>query len=236
MLQRSVTEMRRSRSARCCVSRTGSCGLTEGSVPGRHGRYAITLLVMAASLIEIDAARELVLEHARALESESVPLREACGRVLARAVASTAPVPPFDSSAMDGFAVRARDLAGASAEQPASLALIDESRAGSPAAESVREGAAVAISTGAMIPTGADAVVELELTARRDGRIEVLEEVARGANVRRAGEDVQAGAEVLEPGTGIGAAELGVLASLGAAQVECFRRPRVALLTTGDEL
>ena len=184
----------------------------------------------------LEDARHVVLERVRPLGTEAVPLPEALGRVLADDVASVDPVPGFDNSAMDGFAVRAADTSGASLESPATLLVVDESRAGHPATAALGEGEAIGISTGAVIPEGADSVVRVEDTSSRDGRVEIEAEVVTGNNLRRAGDDIEAGAVVLGEGTRLGAAELGVLASVGLAEVPCSRRPRLAVLTTGDEL
>jgi molybdopterin molybdotransferase len=183
-------------------------------------------------LIEIEEARRLVLERASPLAAEPVPLRDALGRVLAVEVGAADPVPGFDNSAMDGFAVRAADTASA----PVTLQVVDESRAGRPAERAVRAGEAILISTGAMVPEGADSVVRVEDTSSRDGSVEVGVTVEPGGNVRRAGEDVRRGQSVIPPGTVLGAAELGVIASVGLGAAECTRRPRVYVLTTGDEL
>lgn len=185
-----------------------------------------------AELISIEEARRRVLEAVRPLETEDVPLDRALGRTLAEDVASAIPVPPFDSSAMDGYAV----AAGPAAE----LEVVDESRAGHPAAASVRTGTAVRISTGAAVPEGADAVVPVERSealarAAPNGRVRVPA-TSVGENVRYAGEDVRAGEIVLQAGRVLGPAELGVAASVGRPSVRCARRPRVALLVTGDEL
>jgi molybdopterin molybdotransferase len=184
----------------------------------------------------LEDARRLVLERVRPLGTEAVPLPEALGRVLADDVASVDPVPGFDNSAMDGFAVRAADTSGASLESPATLLVVDESRAGHPATAALGEGEAIGISTGAFIPEGADSVVRVEDTSSRDGRVEIEAEVVPGNNLRCAGDDIEAGALVLGTGIRLGAAELGVLASVGVAEVPCSRRPRLAVLTTGDEL
>jgi molybdopterin molybdotransferase len=187
-------------------------------------------------LIEVPAARRLVLERVRPLPAEQVPLHAALGRILAVDIESVDPVPGFDNSSMDGFAVRAADTRGASAETPVALQVADESRAGRPAQSALDEGQAVAISTGAMVPDGADSVVRVEDTSTRNGRVEVSVEVKPGNNVRRSGDDIKPGAPVLRRGTAIGAAELGVLASVGVGEVGCARRPRARVLTTGDEL
>jgi molybdopterin molybdotransferase len=187
-------------------------------------------------LTEIDEARRLIAERATPLPSEPVPLREALGRVLGADVTASDPVPGFDNSAMDGFAVRAADVRSASTGAPVALAVVDESRAGHPARREVGEGEAIAISTGAPFPGGADAVVRLEDARAADGTVEVAVAVEAGLHVRRAGDDVTPGQVVMEPGTAIGPAELGVLASVGRVEVECTRAPRISVVTTGDEL
>lgn len=187
-------------------------------------------------LVEIETARRLVLERVRPLASVRVPLRRALGSVLAEEIAAPEAVPALDNSAMDGYAIRAADTAGATAESPVVLPVIAEARAGHPAATGLGEGEAIAISTGAVAPEGADAVVPVERTGRRNGLVEVRDAVARGENIRRAGEDMAAGERVLEPGSLIGPAELGVIASASVPEVACFRRPRVSVMVSGDEL
>ena len=178
-------------------------------------------------LISIAAARERVLAAVRPLPAEPVALDSALDRVLAEDVSSAEDLPPFDSSAMDGFAV----IAGPAAE----LAVVAESRAGHPAERALAAGEAIRISTGAVIPDGADAVVPVERVEADGGRVRVPA-TRPGAHVRGTGEDVRAGDLVLRAGRPIGPAELGVLASLGRAEVRCARAPVVALLATGDEL
>ena len=178
-------------------------------------------------LISIDEARERVLAEVRPLPAEDVDLPAALGRVLAAAAVADQDLPPFDASAMDGYAVPDG--------QAGALKIEGESRAGAPASSSLAPGTACRISTGAVVPEGTHAVVPVEATEERDGEV-VVPASEPGANVRRAGEDVRAGETVLSPGTGIGAAELAVLASLGAATVSCAARPRLAVLATGDEL
>ena len=180
-----------------------------------------------SDLITIDEARERVLSAVTRLGDEPVPLRQALGRVLAEEVSSTLPVPPFDSSAMDGFAV----VAGPAAE----LSVVGEARAGHPYSGRVEAGSAVRISTGAVVPDGADAVVPVERTTSVNEEVSVPES-APGDNVRRAGEDIPLNAVVLRAGIQLGPAELGVAASVGRAELECAKKPRVAVLVTGDEL
>ena len=181
----------------------------------------------ARELISIDEARDRVLAEVRPLPAEDVELAAALGRVLADDAVADQDLPPFDASAMDGFAV---------ADGEAGRLRVDgESRAGAPASVPVAPGTACRISTGAVVPEGTHAVVPVERTEVRDGEV-VVPASERGANVRRAGEDVRAGETILRAGTELGAAEVAVLASLGRARVSCGRRPRLAMLATGDEL
>jgi len=181
-----------------------------------------------ADLISLGEARAAVLSAAEQGPLEEVALSAGLGRVLAEDVAAPFDVPPFDSSAMDGYAV----VAGPGGE----LEIRGESRAGHPSAEPARPGIAVAISTGAPIPDGADAVVPVERTdPAGDGRVRVSASEP-GANLRRAGEDLRRGQPAVPAGSLLGPAELGVLASLGRDRALCATRPRVALVVTGDEL
>jgi len=180
-----------------------------------------------SDLITIDEARKRVLSAVTRLGDEAVALAAALGRVLAEDVTSPLPVPPFDSSAMDGFAV----VAGPAAE----LSVVGEARAGHPYSGRVEAGSAVRISTGAVVPDGADAVVPVERTTAGKEEVSVPES-APGENVRRAGEDIPLNAVVLRAGIQLGPAELGVAASVGRAELECAKKPRVAVLVTGDEL
>jgi molybdopterin molybdotransferase len=183
-----------------------------------------------SELISIDEAQGRVLDAVRPLATEDVPLAEALGRVLAEDVASAIDVPPFDSSAMDGYAV----VAGPGAE----LEVVGESRAGRPADAAAEPGKAIRISTGGAVPDGATAVVPVERSealGNAGARVRVGPSVP-GDNIRRAGEDVRAGRLVLPRGTSLGPPELGVAASVGRASLRCARRPRVAILVTGDEL
>ena len=154
---------------------------------------------MAGELIDIATARDVVLGAVRPLGSERVPVGEALRRVLAEDLSAEEDLPPFDSSAMDGYAV----IAGPASE----LDVVDESRAGHPAQRALGGGQAIAISTGALIPEGADAVVPVERVQVNDGRVSVPE-TAPGANVRHAGDDVRRGQPVLSRGTLLGPAEL----------------------------
>lgn len=189
-----------------------------------------------SELLEIDDALDRVLDASPLLAAVEVGIDDADGSVLAEDVLADSPLPPFDSSAMDGFAVRSGDTAGAREDAPVRLPVIDESRAGHPATAALRPGQAIAISTGAVLPAGADGVVRVELTRSAPGGVELLAPVAAGAELRRAGEDLAAGERVIERGRRLAAAELGMLAAVGRSRVRCAPRPRVAVIATGDEL
>lgn len=192
--------------------------------------------VIADVPIPFDRAVSLVRGEARPLPGETIALAAAHGRVLAEDVTAPHPVPPFENSTVDGYAVRAADVAGASEERPVELAVAGEVMAGDPGRAALAPGTALRIMTGAPVPPGADAVVMLEWTESLPGRVRVEREVEAGRFIRRVGEDVREGEVVLRAGTRIGAAELGVLASLGRTSFAVRRRPRVAVLATGDEL
>jgi molybdopterin molybdotransferase len=187
-------------------------------------------------LIELEHAREIVLGRVRPLAAVTVPLADALGLVLAEPVRSAEPVPGFDNSAMDGFVLGAADTAAASPSAPVALRIAGESRAGAPSPTAPASGEALRISTGAMIPVGADAVVPVEDVRVEGERVWIEAPSVAGDFVRRAGDDIAAGAAVLERGAELGPAELGVLASVGVDAPNCRRRPRVAVLTSGDEL
>ena len=187
--------------------------------------------VYVLGVLSVDDARAAVLAATPRLGVEEVALGVGLrGRVLAAPVVSQTAVPPFDNSAMDGFAIRA----GAAQRR---LRIVGESRAGTPATARVEDETAIQISTGAQLPDGATAVVMVEHTTEHDdASVSVHAETLDGQNVRRAGEDVAAGQTVLQPGAVLGPAELGVAANAGAATLTVAYRPRVAILTTGDEL
>jgi molybdopterin molybdotransferase len=182
-----------------------------------------------ADLLTFEQAQARVLEQVRTLASERVPLASAAGRVTASPARSVVDLPPFASSAMDGYAVRADDL-------PGTLPVVARIAAGRPADRPLAAGEAMEISTGGVVPEGADAVVPVEYVVQYDNNVEIPEAVATGANVRPRGGDAAAGSVVVEPGVVLGAAQIGALAAAGVAEVECARRPRVAVLATGTEL
>jgi molybdopterin molybdotransferase len=182
-----------------------------------------------ADLISVDEALRAVLARAEPLEAERVRLDAAAGRVLAQPALAVVDLPPFASSAMDGFAVRAADT-------PGRLPIVARIAAGRPAERPLAQGEAMGIATGGVVPEGADAVVPIERVEVLGDAVEFSEAAEPGGNVRPAGGDVSAGDVVVEAGTRLGAAQIGALAAAGVAEVECARRPRVAVLTTGTEL
>lgn len=198
-------------------------------------------------MISVEDARERILAVISRLQPEQKPLAEALGQVLAEDAVSRLTIPPLDNTAMDGYAVVAADTAGAGASSPVRLRVAGEVAAGYIYEGRVERGTAVRIMTGAPIPAGADAIVPFEETDEPPGRnfgsfakaiesVGILKAAEPGANFRYAGEDIRAGETVLKAGTYIGAAQLGVLASLGLTTVRVYRRPVVAILATGDEL
>jgi molybdopterin molybdotransferase len=197
-------------------------------VPDAHPR-SVYGTRMHGALLTLEEAQAAVLARAAPLEDEEVPLAEAAGRVVAEDARAHVDLPPFASSAMDGFAVRAADV-------PAQLALVASIAAGRPTARSVGPGEAAAIATGGAVPAGADAVVPIEYVVTYDNEISVEEPVALGAHIRPQGGDVRAGETVVPAGTRLSAAQLGALAAAGVARVRCTRRPRVAVVATGTEL
>jgi molybdopterin molybdotransferase len=181
------------------------------------------------SPLSLEDAQAQVLAHARPRASEIVRIAEAGGRVAAEDVRASVDLPPFASSAMDGFAVRAADL-------PATLRVVGESAAGRPYAAALESGAAVTISTGAVVPEGADAVVPVERVVERANIVEIAETAEPGAHVRPRGGDVRTGDVVVRAGTRFTPARLAAAAAAGAARVSCGRRLRVSVLATGNEL
>ncbi|MFO7572387.1 MAG: molybdopterin molybdotransferase MoeA [Gaiellaceae bacterium] len=182
-----------------------------------------------ADLLTIEDALARVLAHARPGASEAVAVADAAGRWLAEPASSRVDLPPFPSSAMDGYAVRASDT-------PGSLPLAFRIAAGHASAVALPPGTSAAISTGGVVPDGADSVVPLEHVREDDGHLVVSDPVRPGAHVRLQGGDVRAGATVLERGAWIGPAQAGALAASGVDRVTCHVRPRVAVIATGSEL
>ncbi|MGO9820038.1 MAG: gephyrin-like molybdotransferase Glp [Solirubrobacteraceae bacterium] len=184
---------------------------------------------MSTTLITVTHARELVLDAVTPLATEQIGVAAALHRVLAADVRAAADVPPFPSSAMDGYAIEAGDAGRV-------LTISGESRAGAPADHELGHGEAIRISTGGAVPAGATAVIPQERVRVNGSAIETREHVARGQNIRLPGEDMRARTLVLEAGTRLQAAELGAAVAAGVGTVTVSRAPRVAVLCTGDEL
>jgi molybdopterin molybdotransferase len=183
-------------------------------------------------LISIAEAQQLILERAKRLDAERVPIERAAGRVLAEPATAAVDLPPFPSSAMDGFAVRAADTTGA----PVALRIVARVAAGGPAPRPLDSGEAMAIATGGAVPDGADSVVPIEVVEEADDAVRIAEPVREGAHVRPRGGDTHVGDAVLEPGVRLGPAQVAALAAAGVSEVQCTKRPRVGILVTGSEL
>jgi molybdopterin molybdotransferase len=185
-------------------------------------------------MVTVDEALEIVLKHTPRLGAEDVALTDAVGRVLAEDIKADADMPPFDRSAMDGYAVRAADVSTV----PVVLDVVGQVRAGQWPDRALSPGQALQVMTGAPVPTGASAVVPVEKTRALDGgrKVEILETAGTGAHVARQGSEVRAGDVVVSPGATIDPAAVAVLAAVGRAKVRVGRRPTVAVLVTGDEL
>ncbi|HUB03984.1 MAG TPA: gephyrin-like molybdotransferase Glp [Solirubrobacteraceae bacterium] len=184
---------------------------------------------MPATLITIAEARERVLSAAKPLGTERVAIDDARDRVLAADLTAAGNVPPFPCSAMDGYALLPGDAGR-------TLTVVGESRAGTPSSLPLGDGGAIRISTGAAIPDGATAVIPQEDVETRNGTITTRTVVSAGDHIRGAGEDMRSGETVLRAGTTLGAAELGAAVAAGVGEVTVYRRPRVQVLCTGDEL
>jgi molybdopterin molybdotransferase len=181
------------------------------------------------NLLSIEEAQELVLQQVERLPSETVPVEASVGRVLSEPATSVIDLPPFDSSAMDGFALRSVDT-------PGTLPVPLRIAAGAPAERSLAPGEAMGIATGGAVPEGADAVIPLEYVVDSDNTIEIAEAVKPGANIRPTGGDLGRGAVVVEAGVRLGGAQVAALSAAGVAEVRVSQRPRAAVLATGSEL
>ncbi len=204
---------------------------TGGAIPGGFERRA-------ADWLSPEEALDRVLASVSPLPVESVPLLEALGRALSSDVTAEARLPPWDNSAMDGFAVRADDIRGASPQHPVKLPVVGAVRAGAPTGDRLPAGSAIRIMTGAPIPPGADSVVRVEDTdgGALPGQVLVRSDRDAGRNVRPAGRDMNPGDTVANAGREVDAGVVAVLAATGATEAPVRARPRVAILTTGDEL
>jgi molybdopterin molybdotransferase len=182
-----------------------------------------------AELLSFAAALAHVLERATPLGSEEVLIADAAGRVVEEDARAVVDLPPFPSSAMDGFALRSSDT-------PGRLPIVARIAAGVPAPRSLEGGEAMAIATGGVVPEGADAVIPIEYVVENDNTVEIAYAVGLGDNIRPRGGDVGSGEVVVSRGTRLGPAQIGALAAAGLERVTCVRRPKVAVLTTGTEL
>jgi len=182
-----------------------------------------------AELLSLAEAQARVLERVQPLDGEPVSVAQASARVLAEDARALVDLPPFPSSAMDGFAVR-------SADTPGRLPVVTRIAAGVPAPRALAVGEAMAIATGGVVPDGADAVIPMEDVVEHDNEVEIPGSVGRGDNIRPRGGDAAAGDVVVARGERLRAAQVGALAAAGVAEVVCARRPRVAILATGTEL
>jgi molybdopterin molybdotransferase len=191
---------------------------------------------MTDELVPVDAHLAAILDVIPPLGELELGLLDAHGCVLAEDVASPLPLPPFDNSAMDGYAVRTADLAGAGPDTPVRLPVVGDIAAGTSGMYTVQPGLCVRIMTGAPLPPGADAVVPVEWTDGAVNTVAIMRAPTVGAHIRRAGEDVNPGERVLAAGTHLGAPQIGLLAAVGRERVRVRPRPRVIVLSTGSEL
>jgi molybdopterin molybdotransferase len=197
-------------------------------------------------MLSVEEALDKILNEVEVLETESVPILDTLGQVLAEDIESGINVPPLDNSAMDGYAVRWEDTKGAGEKTPVFLRVIDTVMAGSISTKEVVTGTAMRIMTGAPVPRGADSVVQFEHTddaktketapGQPVTRVGIMEETRPGLNIRKAGEDITRGTITLKKGTVIRPSEIGLMASVGYSKVRVVRRPVVAVLSTGNEL
>jgi molybdopterin molybdotransferase len=196
------------------------------------------------SLLSVDQARERILSHFQPVTTETLPLAGCSNRVLAQDIAATSDLPPFNNSSMDGFAVRGADVVDAATDSPRNLRVVADIPAGSYPTISLGPGEAARIMTGAPVPEGADAVIPVEDTNfdNRDAgtpapdEVQIFKSARSGANVRPRGMDLRAGEIVLNKGRVLKPQDLGLLAMLGFANVPVYRKPRIALFSSGDEL
>jgi molybdopterin molybdotransferase len=187
-------------------------------------------------MITVEQALETILGHIRVLGTERVDILKARGRVLAEDIVSGLDVPPLDNSSMDGYAVRHADIAVASADKPVLLKITGDLPAGYTSQEILQPGQALRIMTGAPIPEGADTVIMQENTSSQGPTVAIRQGEKAGANIRRAGEDIKKGALLFPAGALVRPAHIGIMASIKRTMVSVYQRPRVAILSTGDEL
>lgn len=186
--------------------------------------------------VSVEEGTKMLLEQCSPVKTEEISLLEAVGRILAKDQVSTENIPPFDRSPLDGYAVRAEDIIGASGENPVKLSIIEEVPAGYAPTKTVGKKEAVKILTGAPIPIGADVVIKYEETTYDSNTVCITKGYEAGTNIVLEGEDIKIGDVVVEKGTKISAATVGLLAGLGIDKVEVYCKPKVAIISTGDEL
>ena len=187
-------------------------------------------------MISVHAAVETILSQISPLSGEEVPILQATGRVLFEDLRARRSVPPFANSAMDGYSVRWRDVAQASAANPVTLQVLETVPAGYVAKRRVGEGSAIKIMTGAPLPRGADTVVRVEYTESVGDHVRISRVDGSGSHIREAGEDIRRGQTILEKGKVLTPADIGLMASVGKGRVRVYRRPAVGVISTGDEL
>lgn len=191
---------------------------------------------MKENLIPLEKALELILDNIIVLGLEKVDLISSLGRVIGEDIYASRAIPPWDNSAMDGYAVKYKDIDSVSSQKPEFLTVVENLAAGYHSDRILKNGEAIKIMTGAPIPSGADTVVMVEDTEQEGSRVKIFISPKSGENTRKAGEDVKKGDLVISRDSLIGPAEVGMMASLGRSFIHVFQKPQVAILSTGDEL
>ena len=186
--------------------------------------------------ISVEEARKRMLESITVMDWENVPLIDSSGRILFNDIISSVDIPPFNNSAMDGYAVRCVDVAEAASDHHVAIPVIDEIKAGDNPQWALKEKTAIRIMTGAPIPANCDAVIPVEYTDEQDGVVRIYRAVKLHENIRCSGEDISIGQKVLRKGDRIRSADAGLLASLNIGEVPVYKQPRVAIISTGDEI
>ena len=187
-------------------------------------------------MISVEKALKTILANFKPLDLEKINIREARGRVIGEDIFASRNIPSADNSAMDGYAVRQTDTKGATKEKPLQLKVIEDIPAGKVALKIIKKGEAARIMTGALIPECADAVIRQEDTKKNGKTVIIYASIKKGENIRFAGEDVKRGELVVKKGGPLGPAHIGMLAALGKSFVNVYQKPRVAIMSTGDEL
>jgi molybdopterin molybdotransferase len=188
-------------------------------------------------MVKVEQALKIVLENLKILPSQDIKLTDALNRVIREDIYADVDIPQLDNSAMDGYAVRSEDTKGASFDNPKVLEVIEDLRTGNISEKTITENQAIRISTGGIIPEGADSVIMVEFTEGLGmDKVKIFREVKPGGNIRRKGEDIKKGELVISNGTLLRTSHIGILASLGKAKVKVTEKPKVAILATGDEL